>query len=184
MAEGMDQTRGACPVRPLLLLVPEADVALDMVGLGTLAKRDYDLQGQLFLARRLHVTMHHFGDHADPPEDIIARVKEAASTVCAERFEVSFDFMEMWFDALVLRVTEVTALSELHRKLGDALKKAGLGRWVKAGFTPHVTLMRDRGYVETQMVKTFRWTVREFVLVNSLIGRGFMFPWKRGNFIR
>jgi 2'-5' RNA ligase len=151
--------------------MPAADVARDMVGLGALAKRDYDLQGQLFPPHRLHVTMHHFGKHSGPPENIIARVQEAASTIRAERFEVSFDFMEMWSDALVLRGTAMTALGELHRKLSDALKKVGLDEWVKGGFTPHVTLMRDRGYVETQMVKTFRWTVREFVLVNSLIGR-------------
>ena len=171
MPEGREETLGACPVRPLLLVVPEADVARDMVGLGALAKRDYDLQGPLFPPHRLHVTMHHFGQHSGPPEDIIARVQEAASTVCAERFEVSFDFMEMWSDALVLRGTAMAGLGELHRKLGVALKKAGLGEWVRSGFTPHVTLMRDRGYVEPQMVKTFRWTVREFVLVNSLIGR-------------
>jgi 2'-5' RNA ligase len=176
MREGREETLGICPVRPLLLVVPEADVARDMVGLGALAKRDYGLQGQLFPAHRLHVTMHHFGDHADPPDDIIARVQEAAFTVCAERFEVSFDFMEMWSDALVLRGTAIIALGGLHRKLGDALKKVGLGGRVKASFTPHVTLMRDRGYVETQMVKTFRWTVREFVLVNSLIGRATYVP--------
>jgi RNA 2',3'-cyclic 3'-phosphodiesterase len=158
-------------IRPLLLVVPEVGVARDMVALGMLAKRDYDLRGRLFPAHRLHVTMHHFGEHADPPEDIVARVKEAASAVCAERFEVAFDFMEMWSDALVLRGTGMAALNELHRKLGVALRKVGLGEWVKAGFTPHVTLMRDRGYVETQMVMTFRWTVREFVLVNSLVGR-------------
>ena len=84
--------------------------------------------------------------------------------------------MEMWSDALVLRGTGMTALSELHSKLGDALKKVGLGRWVKSSFTPHVTLMRGSGYVETQMVKTFRWTVREFVLVNSLVGQGTYVP--------
>ncbi len=84
--------------------------------------------------------------------------------------------MEMWFDALVLRGNGMTALSELHRKLGNALTKVGLGERVKSSFTPHVTLMRGSGYVETQMVKTFRWTVREFVLVNSLVGRGTYVP--------
>lgn len=156
--------------------MPEPEVARDMVGLGARAKRDYALQGQLFPAHRLHVTLHHFGRHAEPPEEIVARIKEAAVAVCAERFEVSFDFMEMWADALVLRGAGMTALSELQRQLGHALKKVGLGGWVRSGFTPHVTLMRDRGYVETQMVKTFRWTVREFVLVNSLIGRATYVP--------
>jgi RNA 2',3'-cyclic 3'-phosphodiesterase len=157
--------------------MPEAEVARDMVCLGVLAKRDYDLQGKLFPAHRLHVTLHHFGVHTDPPEEIIARVKEAAATaICIDRFEVSFDFMEMWFDALVLRGNGMTALSELHRKLGNALTKVGLGERVKSSFTPHVTLMRGGGYVETQMVKTFRWTVREFVLINSLVGQGTYVP--------
>ena len=95
--------------------MPEAEVARDMVGLGALAKRDYELRGQFLPADRLHVTLHHFDRHSDPPEDIISRVKEAAGTVCAERFEVSFDFMEMWSDALVLRGTGMTALASCTR---------------------------------------------------------------------
>ena len=50
------------------------------------------------------------------------------------------------------------------------MAKVGLGAFVNSNYTPHVTLLRGEGIVEEQTVETFRWTVREFVLVNSLVG--------------
>jgi 2'-5' RNA ligase len=94
----------------------------------------------------------------------------AAGLIRTSPFVVEFDRIDSWSDALVLLgKDEPTPLKTFRHELGAALKRVGLGR--KAGFTPHVTLMRGRTAVEQQAVKTFRWTVNEFVLVNSYQGK-------------
>jgi 2'-5' RNA ligase len=47
---------------------------------------------------------------------------------------------------------------------------AGLGRRERA-FVPHVTLLYDARNVTVQPVDPLGWTVREFVLVHSLLGQ-------------
>jgi len=42
---------------------------------------------------------------------------------------------------------------------------------VKSSYTPHVTLLYDSQRVVQQAVETVAWTVREFVLVHSLLGQ-------------
>lgn len=66
-----------------------------------------------------------------------------------------------------------------QQTLGIAMKKAGLGRWAKPGYTPHVTLLYDDRSVAEQAVETICWTAREFVLVHSLIGQTLHVPLAR-----
>lgn len=73
---------------------------------------------------------------------------------------------------LVLRAGgELPALDAFYRCLGGAMKKAGLGRRVASNFTPHMTLLYDDRVVEECAIEAVRLTVRDFVLVHSLIGR-------------
>ena len=44
-------------------------------------------------------------------------------------------------------------------------------RPVASQVTPHVTLLYDDVLVEERAVEPIRWTVREFVLVHSLLGQ-------------
>ena len=60
----------------------------------------------------------------------------------------------------------------MERELSAALRRAGLDWLHKAAVTPHITLMRGPTAVDDQTVKSFRWTVGEFALVNSLVGQG------------
>jgi len=46
-----------------------------------------------------------------------------------------------------------------------------LGERVASSFTPHVTLLYDGRVVTERLVEPIRWTVREFVLVRSLLGK-------------
>lgn len=73
----------------------------------------------------------------------------------------------------VLRASRGTvALSAFRCALGEAMTKAGLGRWVTRHFTPHMTLLYDRILVEEHEIETLNWTVTEFVLVHSFVGQG------------
>ncbi len=64
------------------------------------------------------------------------------------------------------------ALTMLHRAVGEALTRAGLGRWVRPHFTPHITLLYDRRLVDEHPIESLGWTVTDFVFVHSLIGQG------------
>jgi 2'-5' RNA ligase len=46
------------------------------------------------------------------------------------------------------------------------------GEIAQASFTPHMTLAYDRHHIEKRLLeKKIRWTVREFFLVHSLLGK-------------
>ena len=47
--------------------------------------------------------------------------------------------------------------------------KVSLGKWVKPGFTPHVTMLYDRRRVPGQSIEPIGWRVTRFVLVHSLL---------------
>jgi RNA 2',3'-cyclic 3'-phosphodiesterase len=48
---------------------------------------------------------------------------------------------------------------------------AGIGRYVRSAFKPHVTLLRDDTYITSRPVAPVSWTVGELMLVDSLVGQ-------------
>jgi hypothetical protein len=60
-------------------------------------------------------------------------------------------------------------VAALQQALGGVLAKAGLAA---RRSPPHLTLLYDVRRVEEQPVAPIGWTVREFVLVHSRLGRG------------
>ena len=70
-------------------------------------------------------------------------------------------------------------LMVFQRALGLEMTKAGLGRWAKPAYTPHVTLLYDDRAVAEQAITPIRWTAGEFVLVRSLIGQTLHIPLAR-----
>jgi 2'-5' RNA ligase len=71
----------------------------------------------------------------------------------------------------VLCPTNDTALMSFHRLLGEAMKSVGF-RGVASRFTPHMTLLYGDGIVKKRAIEAIGWTVRDFVLVQSLRVRG------------
>ncbi len=59
----------------------------------------------------------------------------------------------------------------LHAALGAALKKAGLGGATQGEFKPHVTLAYDRLRIKPLKIEPLTWTVGDFVLVHSRLGK-------------
>ncbi len=161
--------------RLLILHQPERTTARGMAYLTRQLKRGYDLPGRPFTAGRLHSSFHHLGDYADLPPRLVGKAIEAAASVAMAPFEVTFDRVATFKGRkgdrpLVLRGGD--ALVALQAAIGDAMAAVGLKAFVNANFTPHITLLRGDGIVEEQMVRAFDWTVREFILVNSLVGQG------------
>jgi 2'-5' RNA ligase len=125
---------------------------------------------------RLHITLHHLGDHAGVRRDIVTMAIEAAETITTAPFEVAFDraasFHNGGNNPFVLQGGEgLEALKTFQRDLGLAMARAGLGKWVDKAFTPHVTMLYDRNLIPEQVIEPVRWTVGGFTLVHSRLGR-------------
>lgn len=162
--------------RLFFAIFPSASAAERIASLARRLRSEQGLKGRPLATDRFHVTLHHLGDHAGLPQDIVARAQTAAAAVVAAPFEVAFDraasFRRPRNCPFVLRGAEgVVALTVFQQALGSKLKEAGLARWAEAGFTPHLTLLYDDRCVDEQAIETIAWTAQEFVLVHSLIGQ-------------
>lgn len=125
----------------------------------------------------LHVTLHHLGDHAGVPADLVTRAASVAGTLVASPFEAEFEAVMSLArgsrqEPLVLCGGHgLAALIAFQRALGVAMIKGGLAQWVNQDFTPHMTLAYDPQRVVRQDIRPISWMVKELVLVHSLLGQ-------------
>jgi RNA 2',3'-cyclic 3'-phosphodiesterase len=131
-----------------------------------------------FDAARLHVSLCFLATGADLSPQIEQRARAAASAVRMRPFTAAFNCVARFSKGdgkrpLVLLGDEgVGGLTALQRSLGLAMREVGLGHREQPGFTPHVTLLYGTLPIEEQTIEPIRWTVRDFVLVQSHRGEG------------
>lgn len=156
--------------RLLFLVYADRAAAVAAIETGRDFRHEHGLRGALLLPQHIHSTLWHVHDDCSPPPDeLTAALVVLATRVAMPAFRVSFDRVESFVGgALVLRGEEgVIGLELLHDKL-----KAALGIKRSTRFVPHVTLLRDkRRLLPSMPVEPIEWTVTEFVLVHSLLGR-------------
>ena len=163
--------------RLFFALFPDPEIAARIAALAQSLRSEHGLHGKALRADRLHVTLHHLGDYAGVPSDVVAQANMAAARLTVAVFETSFDHVSSFSgrsrnSPLVLRGDQGLApLLAMQGELGECMKMAGLGRWVKGGFTPHVTLLYDHHSLAMQPVEPIGWMAREFVLVHSELGQ-------------
>lgn len=139
--------------------------------------RQHGLRGAALKRERFHITLHHLGDYAGLPAAVVEGAQRAAAHVVATPFDVVFDRVKSFAGraqkkpCVLVGAQGDTKLQRLRRQLGECLIEAGLGKHVTREFTPHVTLRYERILVPEQPVAPIAWTVREFALVHSLLGR-------------
>jgi RNA 2',3'-cyclic 3'-phosphodiesterase len=135
-------------------------------------RQDRIMPGRPVDPDRLHATLHHLGDFADQvPPSLVPAADAAAATVKGQPFDISFDYVGGTRGQLLLRASDGSApLRAFRQNLSTALIKAGLRRYVDPAFSPHVTLSYDFCDVPEQPVNPIRWTVQQFVLIESLLG--------------
>lgn len=160
----------------------DADSASSAVELARQLKLQHQLRGKLQPAQRLHVTLHWLRDHPALPLELLRSAKTAGSLAAdgTAPFEVLFDGVESLGRAdepgrrpLVLTGGKgLAALRAFQRILGGAMSDAGIGRYARSAFKPHVTLLRDEAFVPAHRVRPVRWSVHELALVDSWRGQG------------
>jgi 2'-5' RNA ligase len=161
--------------RIFLACLPDAETAARIHAQAVALKRDHALIGTLILPEHLHVTLFHLGDWASLPDDVVRLAKEAATTVVVPPFEVSFARLESFRNRTGIYPCVLTGDTaqwrDLHAALGAALKRAGLAAATQGEFQPHVTLLYDALRLKPAAIAPISWTVCDFVLVHSVLGK-------------
>lgn len=159
-------------------IYPDAPAAAEAWDLAWRERDRNLLGGRPSDADRLHVTMYGLGAYEALPDHILKGAKAAAEDVVFPVFDVQFDYV-MSFEnngdrrALVMVGGEgVDGLREIRRQLEQAVARHLPKLRKPPPFNPHLTLLRDPRRVEEHRVEPVRWTARELVLTDSLIGRG------------
>ncbi|NDK40277.1 2'-5' RNA ligase [Pseudoxanthomonas gei] len=140
-------------------------------------RAEHSLTGRSIETARLHLTLHHLGDHVDAREDIVQAASGAASRIDLAPFEIilssasSFAGREGNHPCVLQGGEARQPVHALWRELSNQLMAAGLGRYLKREFTPHVTLLYDKRVLPAQSIDPISWTVRDFSLVRSLLGQ-------------
>ena len=156
--------------RLLFLVYADQPAAAAAVEVACGLRDEHDLRGTPILPRHIHSTLWHVGDDfSPPPPALIATLTACANRVSMPTFRVSFDRVESFTGgALVLRGEEgVVGLELLYENLSATLCMKGT-----RSFVPHVTLLRDKRHLLPSIpVVPIEWTVTEFVLIHSLLGK-------------
>ena len=159
-------------------IFPEEAAAARIARLARQLRSEHGLRGQPLTTARFHVSLHGLGDFTGLPQAVVAAANDAAAAVAVPVFDVMFD-RAMSFRGgptnrpLVLCGGDgVAALTAFQQAFGAAMMRAGLGGQAQRRFTPHLTLLYGDRSIPEQAVEAISWTVREFVLVHSLLGQG------------
>jgi 2'-5' RNA ligase len=163
--------------RLFFAILSSPDAALQIAERVHFLRVEHELKSRPIASKRLHISLHGLGDYPRLPEILIEIARRAGASVAMPPFEIEFDRVVSFnrkdkSRPFVLRVgRDFAALKTFHRLLGEAMRKAGLGRWVASHFTPHMTLLYDDRVVKERTIEPIRLAVSDFALVHSLAGR-------------
>lgn len=161
-------------------LQPDPPAAQQIAGLTAEARRRHGLSGKPISAERLHISLNFVGAfRGPPPRALIDKARKVVEGLTGGRpFVVALNRLESWKgDAqshpLVLTGEDgVIGVTELFADLHKALAVAGMTPRREPQITPHVTLLHDRREAPGAFVEPVTWKVREFVLLDTVVGEG------------
>lgn len=183
MMSGQATFEGFAPPQPsdrlFLAVQPDADAAARIAALARTLRDRHRVRGRPLDEARMHVTLQYFGEFAGLPEGLVAAVASVVDGLALHAFDVAFDQAASFGGGArrrpwVLRGSQeaLARLHDLHALLGARLAAAGVRVEGRAGFVPHLTLLYADRALPPQAIAPIAWTVRELVLVDSLVGRG------------
>jgi RNA 2',3'-cyclic 3'-phosphodiesterase len=162
--------------RIFFAVLPDA-AAIEPIKLCTRGMRaQYSLRGRSIIAGRLHVSLLGIGDFAGIPTDFVKLLNVAASRVEMSSFDVTFDRALSFSGArqrplVLIGDKGVEEMKALQQALITELQRTGLPLSNSRSFTPHLTLLYSSQKMTESSIESVGWTVREFVLVHSLLGK-------------
>lgn len=165
--------------RLFFAIFPDADTIERIERFGPGLCKSVGLKGKILAAERFHISLHHIGDFVGLSQDILTIAAKAAGAVSSQMspFETALDRATSFIGRpghhpFVLCGSDgVAALTAFHQTLGAEMERAGLRLGI-SHYTPHLTLLYGDRLVAEQIIEPVAWTVREFVLVRSLLGQG------------
>lgn len=152
---------------------PDHPAAQSLTHLMARLRNDGIMPGRPVDTDRLHLTLHHLGDFVDQiPPSLLPDARDAAASIRMPPFEIVFDRIGGTRGQFLLRASDGSiALRHFRQTLSTALIKAGLRRQIDHAFTPHITLSYDFSDAPEISIEPIGWTVHEFHLVESLLGK-------------
>jgi 2'-5' RNA ligase len=162
--------QGKSTDRLFLAVLPDAEATAKIASTLRHLRLSHGLTGKAVRPEHFHVTLRHIKDGVGLMPDWVESTKASAANIAMPSFRARFDWAESFKNgALVLRGDDGTiGFDVLQQRVNDAFD--GAPRKAQS-FTPHVTLLRDSHRVAEQRIEPIEWTVREIVLVHSLLGR-------------
>jgi 2'-5' RNA ligase len=163
--------------RVFFAILVERMVAVPLKLRATGWQQESGLRGKLVPIDHMHISLVGLGDHDGRPDSLIEIARHIGSMIQAKPFDVSFDRLSAFGGgALVLRGSDsIPSLQAFWRILTAAIADSPLKSFVTNSFEPHVTLLRDKVRVPSvheRVIEPVSWTVRDFVLIHSLIQEG------------
>ena len=163
-----------------LAVLPEAEARPRIEGTAQQLHSRHGLKGKLLTRDRYHISLFSFGEHNGLPPRLVSEVMKAAAAIEMSPFDVVLDRAMSFHGGkqrpLVLCGGDgVARLIALQHVIAVAMQRARLGR-AKQPFVPHMTLLYDKDGIDEQPIERIGWTVTEFVLIHSLLGRSQYIP--------
>ena len=132
-----------------------------------------ETRGRWLNPARYHLTLHFLGTYSELPQERVADACRAAGALRLPAFELALDRAGHFSNGVgwLGCATTDTALQRLWEELRRALAHERVGVRGHASFIPHVTVLRDaRSALPATPIDPVTWPVREFVLVDSVLG--------------
>jgi RNA 2',3'-cyclic 3'-phosphodiesterase len=156
-------------------LWPDNDVRERIASAAERLKATHSPRGRWIKPHRYHLTLRYLGAHATLPEPLLAAAYDAGDSVRAAAFDFALDTAGSFRNRDIpwwLGCHEMPAgLHVLWDALADALSMNGFGSEEHAKRVAHVTILRDAARrLADESIAPVGWPVRDFVLVDSVIG--------------
>jgi 2'-5' RNA ligase len=121
---------------------------------------------------RLHVTLGITEDFSAHFPALIEALRRAGDAVAEAPFDLVLDRLSGGRRTAALRPAHgIPPLRALQAKIAAGMAAEGAPMRPDWQFSPHLTLVYRDGEPVTRAVERFGWPVREFVLIESLVGR-------------
>jgi 2'-5' RNA ligase len=161
--------------RLFFALSPDAGLRQRIADVSLQLEREHAPGGRALKPDRYHLTLQFLGDFQPLRPSVVDAARQAADTIQLPAFELSLDHAGSFPGSNVWWLGThgvAPGLQALWDALGVALARAGVQVKSSQRFAPHLTIRRDvRRQVEPLAIGPLSWTVRDFVLFDSIPGQ-------------